>query len=646
MMPFMEDAICVVREVRVRLALANWLDRKTVGTVGKAFGEFVTWLTPGANCINVTAKCKNRPGKTMFARVEWAKWLKTRVLGTKSDGPMQAVDFSRVTNIFHDFSAFFTTLFSCKGLIFRRLEKIAFIKDANNSKLNVENAKLTSSGGPAPDKNCINSESDRTTKIQRHQELRTSNARGDWGLTVREAVASTRSVFSLFCPERSASGRRAAPAWLALAVLGVMLIAPGVRGQTAYTVKPTVTAETGDLGGKYFGQTPDPARTRHYYIAAERDQWDFMPLGADPVCGMTPSPEVTARHIANKARYFQYTDGTFTTRAPETPRLGIMGPVLRGVVGDYIEVTFWNRTALPLSMHPHGVKYDKNSEGSYYTDKSLKAPVDANGGRYSPGLGAAVGPNAKFTYVWYMDEKSGPLPTEPSSKGWLYHSHVSGEGEINMGLEGCIIVTDPKRARPDGTPNDVDREMPALFMIFNEGHGNPEAEEQEEAARKGQPSDSLLNSLALASGQKPAAAAAGATNNPVEDTERHTINGYIYGNLPGLEMNEGERVRWYLFGLGSESDLHTPHWHGLRVLEEGVRRTDTVELLPGSMKVADMVADDPGDWLFHCHVGDHMANGMFALVRVHPRDKPGVSTSPAKAFLGIPAPSPGGTNSN
>ena len=40
-----------------------------------------------------------------------------------------------------------------------------------------------------------------------------------------------------------------------------------------------------------------------------------------------------------------------------------------------------------------------------------------------------------------------------------------------------------------------------------------------------------------------------------EAGQRHAINGYIYGNLPGLEMNEGERVRWYLFGLGSENDF-------------------------------------------------------------------------------------------
>jgi hypothetical protein len=38
----------------------------------------------------------------------------------------------------------------------------------------------------------------------------------------------------------------------------------------------------------------------------------------------------------------------------------------------------------------------------------------------------------------------------------------------------------------------------------------------------------------------------------------------VFGNLAGLQMNEGERVRWYLFALGSEQDLHTAHWHGLR----------------------------------------------------------------------------------
>jgi hypothetical protein len=57
--------------------------------------------------------------------------------------------------------------------------------------------------------------------------------------------------------------------------------------------------------------------------------------------------------------------------APEWEHLGVMGPLIRGVVGDTLLVTFKNM--LPagshaVSMHPHGVLYDKNSEGSPYAD--------------------------------------------------------------------------------------------------------------------------------------------------------------------------------------------------------------------------------------------------------------------------------------
>ena len=70
----------------------------------------------------------------------------------------------------------------------------------------------------------------------------------------------------------------------------------------------------------------------------------------------------------------------------------------------------------------------------------------------------------------------------------------------------------------------------------------------------------------------------------------HSINGYIFGNLRGLVMRNGEKVRWYVLGMGNEVDLHTPHWHG-KTLQVGVsvaaRRTDVAELLPGSMVTAD-----------------------------------------------------------
>jgi len=372
-------------------------------------------------------------------------------------------------------------------------------------------------------------------------------------------------------------------------------------------IPPTVTAAMGEVGGKFFGVVPDPAKTRQYYIAAEPELWDYAPEGSDPICGKPLPPPVVAQRRAGKLRYVQYTDETFTSKVFQTPRLGILGPVLRGVVGEYLAVTFLNRTARPLSMHPHGVRYDKDSEGTYHLPK--------------PGLGAAVGQGAKFTYVWHLDEQSGPLPGEPSSKGWLYHSHVSGDEESNLGLVGFIAVTDPQRARPDGTPNDVDREMAALFMIFDES-GLGEAEK--EAAEYGN----------LPAGAPPAKTWA-EVQEMLELGGRNAINGRIFGNLAGLEMNEGERVRWYLFGLGSEEDFHTAHWHGLRVTEEGRRRTDVVELLPASMKVADMLADNPGTWLFHCHVAEHMREGMFARMIVHPRGAKGAGAPREEAFFGL-----------
>jgi FtsP/CotA-like multicopper oxidase with cupredoxin domain len=372
-------------------------------------------------------------------------------------------------------------------------------------------------------------------------------------------------------------------------------------------ITPTVTVETGDLGGKAFGVAPDPAKTRRYYVAAEVDAWDFAPEAADPICGKPLPPQLAAQHAALKLRYFQYTDETFTARLLPTDRLGVMGPVLRGVVGETIAVTFLNKTQLPLSMHPHGVRYDKDSEGAYYQP--------------NPGRGAAVGPGAKFTYIWQLDEASGPLPSEPSSKCWLYHSHVTGDAEVNLGLVGFIVVTDPARARPDGTPADVDREMAALFMIFNESGFS---EEEEEALENAQAGDAEPGMKTWADLQQ-----------ELELNSRFAINGQVFGNLKGLEMNEGERVRWYLFGLGSETDLHTAHWHGQRVIEEGRRRTDVVELLPATMKIADMVPDSPGSWLFHCHVAEHMQEGMFAKVVVHPKGSPGVSKAPEAAFFGM-----------
>jgi hephaestin len=36
------------------------------------------------------------------------------------------------------------------------------------------------------------------------------------------------------------------------------------------------------------------------------------------------------------------------------------------------------------------------------------------------------------------------------------------------------------------------------------------------------------------------------------------------------------------------------------------------------MLTADMRPDDPGTWMFHCHISDHMHGGMATLYQVTP----------------------------
>ncbi len=400
---------------------------------------------------------------------------------------------------------------------------------------------------------------------------------------------------------------RALLALLVLASLeGIFGAARGLRAAPAEIV-PTTTRGTGDRGGLYFGQVPDPRKVRRAFIAAEHTAWDYAPTGRDAVCGLPFPAALSADHETGKTRYVQYVDATFTTRAMANPTLGLLGPILRGVVGEFLVVTFLNRTDQPLSLHPHGVRYDKDSEGSYYQP--------------APGRGAAVAPGATYTYVWALDAASGPLPTEPSSRAWLYHSHVAGDQETNLGLVGAIIITDPARARADGTPADVDREFATLFMIFDESGLDDAAVEAAEYAHL------------------PGAAAPPLTWHELQqalaDGARPSLNGRMFGHLAGLAANAGERVRWYLLGLGSQNDFHSPTWSGLRVVEGG-RRTSAVELLPASMKVADLVADTPGDWLFRCAVAEHMRAGMFTRFTVHAPGTVGVERTPAQAFLGHP----------
>jgi manganese oxidase len=91
----------------------------------------------------------------------------------------------------------------------------------------------------------------------------------------------------------------------------------------------------------------------------------------------------------------------------------------------------------------------------------------------------------------------------------------------------------------------------------------------------------------------------------------------MFGSMPMMTMKKGERVRWYLLALGDSNNFHTPHWHGNSVMQRP-HRTHVVPLSPGQTETVDMVPDNSGIWLFHCHMSDHMAGGMVTRYEVKP----------------------------
>jgi manganese oxidase len=103
--------------------------------------------------------------------------------------------------------------------------------------------------------------------------------------------------------------------------------------------------------------------------------------------------------LYRKALYREYTDDSFTElkpRPPEQEYLGTLGPILRAEVGDTIKVVFKNNTAFPASMHPHGLFYEKGSEGSPYQDGTTG---DKKGDD-------TVEPGEERTYLWEVPERA------------------------------------------------------------------------------------------------------------------------------------------------------------------------------------------------------------------------------------------------
>jgi FtsP/CotA-like multicopper oxidase with cupredoxin domain len=77
-----------------------------------------------------------------------------------------------------------------------------------------------------------------------------------------------------------------------------------------------------------------------------------------------------------------------------------------------------------------------------------------------------------------------------------------------------------------------------------------------------------------------------------------------------IEVEQGKRVRLQL--RNTTSMWHPVHLHGHTFALGGPdgARKDTVNVLPGQTLPLDIVADNPGQWMIHCHNTYHLEAGM------------------------------------
>jgi FtsP/CotA-like multicopper oxidase with cupredoxin domain len=97
-----------------------------------------------------------------------------------------------------------------------------------------------------------------------------------------------------------------------------------------------------------------------------------------------------------------------------------------------------------------------------------------------------------------------------------------------------------------------------------------------------------------------------------------TIDGRAFvGNTPVFTSIVGQTIQWDVMAMGSEH--HTFHVHGHRWKSPFGTDVDTQTVGPAETFKIRWKEEDPGTWLYHCHVEAHMMAGMIGIYQVKRR---------------------------
>ncbi len=92
----------------------------------------------------------------------------------------------------------------------------------------------------------------------------------------------------------------------------------------------------------------------------------------------------------------------------------------------------------------------------------------------------------------------------------------------------------------------------------------------------------------------------------------HGINGRSYPDSAPIVISQGERLRLRI--VNETMMFHPIHLHGHTFQVVGSARKDTVNVPAMSAVEIDIEADNPGQWMMHCHNTYHLESGMATIL--------------------------------
>ncbi|WP_229074941.1 multicopper oxidase domain-containing protein [Actinoplanes sp. DH11] len=235
----------------------------------------------------------------------------------------------------------------------------------------------------------------------------------------------------------------------------------------------------------------------------------------------------------------------------------VPGPVLEMYEGDTLEITLVNTTTQRLSIHPHGVDYSTDSDGSPFNDSFNE-------------------PGQTRTYVWRSHEMTAAAGRRfmPGSAGyWHYHDHAlgteHGTGGLAKGLYGALIV----RRRGDLLPDKQ------FTVVFN---------------------DMLVNNRS-------------APNTPMFEAN-------LGQRVEWIAIGHGNLFHTFHLHAHRWADNRTGMLEGPSDPSQVIDNKDLNPGSSFGFQVLAGEAVGPGAWMYHCHVQMHSDTGMAGIFLVRNAD--------------------------